>query len=87
VYEKHLPVIFILAVLGIILETNEVISLAMFYCYIISNLMLDYVEMFHRLKKEYQYNFVAPYVNLVSGLFVIAFFINLFLRDEYDLTI
>ena len=43
VYEKHLPIILLVVVMGIILDTNEVFSLAMFYCYVISNFLLDYV--------------------------------------------
>lgn len=42
VYEKYLPTIMIVVTMAILVETCEVFSLAMFFCYIISNLMLDY---------------------------------------------
>lgn len=50
VYERHLPPILILITMGILVQTNEVFTLGMFYFYVISSLMLDYVETFQKLK-------------------------------------
>lgn len=63
----------------------EVFSLAMFFAYVIANLMLDYAEMYQQLKSQYQDKTIAPFVNLVSCLIMIAIFINLFARSEYNL--
>ena len=57
----------------------------MFFCYIIATFLLDYAEMFQKLKKEYQSEWVAPYVGLVSGGFMGAIFVNLMAREEYGL--
>lgn len=77
--------IFVIVVMGILTGCCEVFSLAMFFCYVISTFLLDYAEMFQKLKKEYQSNTVAPYVHLVSSCFMLAIFINLFSRNEYSL--
>ena len=57
----------------------------MFFCYIIATFLLDYAEMFQKLKKEYQSGWVAPYVGLVSGGFMVGVFVNLMVREEYAL--
>lgn len=80
VYEKYLPIIISVVVMGILTQNCEVFSLAMFFCYIISTFLLDYAEMFQKLKSEYQSNTIAPYVHLVSSGFMLAIFINLFSR-------
>lgn len=41
--------------------------------------------MFHKLKKEYQSNVMAPYINLVSCGFMIGIFVNMLIRAEYSL--
>ena len=85
VYEKYLPIIMTMIVMGILTDCCEVLSLALFFGYILSTFMLDYAEMFDKLKKEYQSKTLIPFINLVSSFFLVGIFLNLLTRNQYTL--
>lgn len=60
-----------------------VFSLAMFFCFLFSSTLFNFMRLYHRLKRKYRSIGLQPFVELLSSCFVIALFISYFIRAEF----
>lgn len=75
-FEQYLPVIMCVVVLGIMTGSTEVFSLAMFFCYLFSEVIFNYLKVSGKQgSKEHR-----PFLQLVPGIFMVALFISYFIR-------
>lgn len=82
-FEEFLPVVVCVLVLGILTASTEVFSLAMFFCYVFSGVLFNYLKVNSRIKKEHLSDTTRPYLELISGFFLFALFVSYFIREEF----
>ncbi len=75
-----MPVIFCVLVLGILTASTKVVSFAMFFMYVISVIVFNYLGVNKRIGKEYLREDFRPYLQLVSGVFMLVLFISYLIR-------
>lgn len=83
-FEQMLPVIMCVLVLGILTGSTAVFSLAMFFCYATSTILFNYLKTNSRIGKQYMREETRPYLELLSGMFMLAIFISYFVRTEFN---
>ena len=75
-----MPVIFCVLVLGILTASTKVVSFAMFFMYVIAVIVFNYLGVNKRIGKEYMREDIRPYLQLVSGIFMLVLFISYLIR-------
>jgi hypothetical protein len=83
IFNDYISIIFCTLVLGIITTGTLVFSLAMFFCYIFSSTIFNYMKLYHRLQQKYKNQSFKPFVGLISSIFIMALYISYFVRREY----
>lgn len=83
IFGEYLPILFCTLLLGILTGSTLVFTLAMFFCYVFSTTIFNYMKLYHRLKKKYRNESLGPYVGLLGSCFIIALFISYFIRREF----
>lgn len=68
-------------VAGMMSSSTEVFSLAMFFCYLFSVVMFNYLKLTN--KTGTQDISSKPFLQLISGIFMLALFISYFIRTEF----
>jgi hypothetical protein len=79
-FEQYLPVIMCVLVAGMMTASTEVFSLSMFFCYMFSLVLFNYLQI--RTKKGTDLA-SKPFLQLISGIFMLALFISYFVRAEF----
>jgi hypothetical protein len=83
IFNEYFAVIFCTLIFGIITGTTLIFALAMFFCYLFSATIFNYMKLYDRLKTQYKNQTFRPFTGMMSSIFVMGLFISYFIRTEY----
>lgn len=71
-------------VLGILTGSTAVFSLGAFFCYTLSAILFNYLKLNSRIGKQFMRQETRPFLELLSGMFMLAIFISYFVRTQFN---
>lgn len=69
--------------LAICVNSTYILSMFCFFGYLFVNLIFNYAKLFEKLATRVENPLTPQIISHLAGLFLIAFFIGVFLRQEF----